>query len=121
MNFINQFDMKGLHRSGWTYVLDNLTSLQDINGIQCDFYLDRTFHWNRITLAKLKVIPYRNPWIGFIHHTTNEEYSDYNTISLFKNVLFQSSLKYCKGIIVLTEYLKNEIEMLIYKLNLKNI
>jgi len=121
MNFINQFDMKGLHRSGWTYVLDNLTFLQDINGIYCDFYVDRTFHWNRISLARLKHIPYKQKWIGFIHHTTNEEYSDYNTVNLFKNVLFIKSLKFCKGIILLTDYLKNEVESLMFKLNITNI
>lgn len=121
MNFINQFDMRGLHRSGWTYVLDNLTFLQDINGILCDFYVDRTFHWNQLTLSKLKYIPYRQPWIGFIHHTTNQDYSDYNTINLFKNTLFLQSLKYCKGLIVLTKYLKNEVDSLMFKTNIINV
>jgi hypothetical protein len=118
MYFINQFDMRGLHRSGWTYVLDNLTFLQDINGIYCDFYLDRTFHWNNLILSRLKHIPYKQNWIGFIHHTTNEEYSDYNTINLFKNVLFIKSLKYCKGLILLTEHLKNEVELLMVKMDI---
>ena len=121
MNFINQCDMRGLHRSGWTYVLDNLSSLQDINGIYCDFYVDRTFHWNRITMTKLKVIPYRTPWIGFIHHTANEDYSDYNTVNLFKNHLFQQSLQHCKGLILLTEHLKNDVASLIHKMQLPEI
>jgi hypothetical protein len=121
MNFINQFDMRGLHRSGWTYVLDNLSSLEDVNGIYCDFYVDRTFHWNNTTMSKLKVIPYKNPWIGFIHHTTNQEYSEFNTVALFKNPLFLQSLKYCKGLILLTEHLKNEIKKLFYILNIPAI
>jgi len=118
MHFINQFDMRGLHRSGWTYVLDNMTLIQDINGINCDFYVDRTFHWNNVILSRLRHIPYKQNWIGFIHHTTNEEYSDYNTVNLFKNPLFLKSLKYCKGLILLTEHLKNEVESLMFKLNL---
>jgi len=118
MNFISQYDMKGLHRSGWQYVLENIYFMQDINGIMCDFYLDRTFHWNSTTFTKLHVIPYRIPWIGFIHHTTDETYSDYNTVNLFKNKLFLDSLKYCVGLILLTEYLKNNVESLLYKLKI---
>ena len=109
MNYINQFDMRGLHRSGWCYILDNLHDKQNTNSILCDFYLDRTFHWNNNILKQLKVIPYTSPWIGFIHHTMDENYTDYNTTAMFKNKSFLDSLKCCKALIVLSNYLKEQI------------
>mgnify|MGYP003328835593 FL=1 len=118
MNYINQFDMQGLHRSGWCYVLDNLRDKQNTNSILCDFYVDRTFHWNNNILKHLKVIPYTSPWIGFIHHTMDENYTDYNTTNLFKNKLFTESLKHCKGLIVLSNYLREQIINYIAKLNI---
>ena len=118
MNYINQFDYDGLHRSGWSYVLHNLKYKQSINGIICDFYVDRTFHWNNNILKQLKIIPYTSPWIGFIHHTMDENYTDYNTSNLFKNKLFTESLKHCKGLIVLSNYLREQIINYIAKLNI---
>jgi polysaccharide pyruvyl transferase WcaK-like protein len=113
MTYLNQFDYDGLHRSGWSYVLNNLKEMNHANGILCDFYLDRTFHWNNIIFAQLKIIPYTNPWIGFIHHTTDIEYSDYNTVALFENKLFLLSLKYCKGLIVLSKDLAKKVKDLL--------
>lgn len=117
MTFINQSDYEGLHRAGWMYVINNIKNLNDTNGIICDFYVDRTFHWNNIIYSKLKVIPYLKPWIGFIHHTIDTEYSDYNTVNLFKNKLFIQSLKFCKGLIVMTNDLKISLERLIQRYN----
>lgn len=118
IRFINQSDYKGLHRSGWQYVVDELDKYQSSNSLLCDLYLDRTFHWNFREYSKLGIIPYKKNWIGFIHHTCNEDYTSYNTVNLFKNKLFIQSLKYCKGIFVLSEYLKFQIEKILYKMNL---
>ncbi len=115
MYYINQFEYEGLHRSGWSYVLHNLKHLQNKNGIICDFYVDRTFHWNNVIFSQLKIIPYTKPWIGFIHHTVDTEYSNYNTTSLFNNKFFIESLKMCKGLIVLSKDLYNKMEYLIEK------
>ncbi len=115
MYYINQFEYEGLHRSGWSYVLHNLKHLQHENSIICDFYVDRTFHWNNVIFSQLKIIPYTKPWIGFIHHTVNTEYSNYNTTSLFNNRFFIESLKMCKGLIVLSKDLYNKMEYLIEK------
>lgn len=121
MNYVNQFDYEGLHRSGWSYVLHNMKHKQNLNGIMCDFYVDRSFHWNNIKFGQLKVIPYIKPWIGFIHHTTDIEYSDYNTVTLFENKLFLQSLKYCKGLIVLSEDLNIKINDIMYKKKILNV
>jgi polysaccharide pyruvyl transferase WcaK-like protein len=113
MNYIDQYDMNGLHRSGWSYVVNYISDMHHPNGIICDFYLDRTFHWNHDTYANLSVIPYKTPWIGFIHHTVNKTYSDNNTYKLFRNNNFIKSLQFCKGLIVLTEHLKMGINEII--------
>ena len=118
IKFINQNDYKGLHRSGWQYVVDNLEIFHGTDGILCDLNIDRTFHWNYIEYSKLNIIPYTKNWIGFIHHTCNTDYSIYNTINLFKKKIFIKSLEYCKGLIVMSEYLGKQIEEIMKSLNI---
>lgn len=109
IKYINQNDLAGLHRSGWQYVVNALDYYQSSEDLICDLYLDRTFHWNSSEYAKLGIIPYKRYWIGFIHHTTDLEYSDYNTQELFKNKYFIESLQYCRGLFVLSDHLRLEI------------
>ncbi len=88
--------LSGLHRSGWPFVMSQLERLQKVDdGVWCDTYVDRTFHW-----AHSKLIPYNRPWIGFIHHTFDTTHSDYNNVNLLKNSDFLESLIKCKGIFV---------------------
>lgn len=95
--------LQGFHRSGWPFVLRNLMKLQDDDGIWCDTYVDRTFHW-----AKPEIIPYTRPWIGFVHHTFNTSFSDYNNVNLLKNEDFLRSLVHCKGIFVFSSIQANK-------------
>lgn len=110
MSFKNQNDDSGTHRSGWKYVYDSIYKYSSKNSdILLDMYIDETFHWYSDVYQFLEIIPYRKKWIGFIHHTFNTSFTDYNCVNLLKNKLFLESLKYCKCIIVLSEYLKNEL------------
>ena len=118
ISYINQHDSKGLHRSGWQYVVDNLYKFNGNNGLMCDLYVDRTFHWNMQEYTKLGLIPYKKPWFGFIHHTCNTEYSEYNTINLFNNKLFLKSLNICKGLVLLSNDLKTKVDKILNDLNL---
>jgi len=93
--------LKDYHRSGWNYVVQALFKLQSDNGILCDTYVDRTFHWLRPSC-----IPYTIPWIGFIHHTFDTSFSNYNNRELLKNKKFINSLIFCKGIFVLSKQQK---------------
>lgn len=55
---------------------------------------------------------FTKPWIGIIHNPTNvPEWFDYENSpnELLKNEFFQESLTYCKGIIVMSQYLKTEL------------
>ena len=111
-----QNDMKNVHRAGWQYVIngidDNLGTF-DPRATFCDLYLDRTFHWNYELNTKLGIIPYNKFWIGFIHHTTITQYTDYNVVEMFKKPLFVESLKYCRGLFVLSQYLQENVKKII--------
>jgi hypothetical protein len=55
------------------------------------------------------IIPYKSNWIGFIHHTLYQDESGYNCVELLKCKEFIESLKCCKGLIVLSNYLKEKL------------
>lgn len=110
LTFVDQLSyLSGLHRSGWPFVMDQLKQLQkkdgDDDGIWCDTYVDRTFHWAASTL-----VPYSRPWIGFIHHTFDTVHSDYNNVNLLKNTDFLESLVKCKGLFVFSSAQKTRWE-----------
>lgn len=106
------------HRSGWGYTLGGLYHLDmgmlDRNAdLYVDTYLDRTFHWGYDTLKSIGVIPYRSPWMGFIHHTFNTTHSIYNLEEMFANADFIESLKTCKGLIVLSNDLASKVRQVL--------
>ena len=115
ISYIDQVDHSGSHRSGWQYVYDNIKRFHNIESdLLMDLYIDRTFNWNLEINKILGIIPYKQKWTGFIHHTFDTTFSDYNCDVLLNCPEFVESLKYCKGLFVLSEYLK---EILIKRLN----
>jgi hypothetical protein len=111
IGYIDQNDQSGAHRSGWKYVYDNLIPFNNSKApLLLDLYIDRTFHWKRDIYKQIGIIPYRSPWMGFIHHTFNETFSKYNNNTLMDCPEFIESLTTCKGIIVLSHYLKRQFE-----------
>ena len=109
IEYIDQMDRSGAHRSGWRYVYDNITCFNNKdNPLHLDLYIDRTFHWNKEINKIINIIPYKNPWVGFIHHTFDTSFSDYNCHKLLKCNEFIESLSCCKGIFVLSEYLRSQ-------------
>lgn len=119
INYIDQIDYSGAHRSGWQYVYENIKYLHNENSsLYLDLYLDRTFHWNKEVNKQVNLIPYTFNWIGFIHHTFDTSFSDYNNHNLFANPDFITSLKYCKGIFVLSKTLKLQ---LVHEFNKRNL
>jgi len=103
----NQHEFKGLHRSGWQYVVEYMEMCQGKFGPICDVYLDRSFHWACNVLVEEGILPYTSPWFGFVHHCPNTQYTEYNLENMIKNKYFVQSLRTCKGIIFLSEYLKD--------------
>ena len=119
IKYIDQIDYSGCHRSGWQYVYNYLEMLHnDSNDLLVDLYLDRTFHWNYDINKILKIIPYTKSWFGFIHHTFDKTFSQYNCHNLLKCPEFIESLKVCKGLIVLSKYLKTQLELELKSLNI---
>ena len=111
IGYIDQNDRSGAHRSGWAHVFENIKHLNNTNApVLLDLYVDRTFHWKREIYKQIGVIPYRTPWIGFIHHTFDETFSEYNNKTLLDCPEFLESLPMCKGLIVLSKTLKYQFE-----------
>jgi len=122
INYIDQVDYSGVHRSGWQYVYNNIKHLQnDDSDILLDLYIDRTFHWNREFNKHEKIIPYKQNWVGFIHHTFDATFSNYNCHQLLQCEEFVESLTYCKGLIVLSVYLQKQLQNELQKINKGNI
>ena len=110
IEYIDQNDRSGVHRSGWKYVYDALRSYHDPcgNRLLLDLYVDRTFHWKRSIYREIDVLPYTQPWVGFVHHTFDTEFSPYNNCTLMQCPEFVQSLSYCKGLIVLSKTLQHQ-------------
>lgn len=110
IDYIDQEDRTGVHRSGWRFVYDHLKPYSDsCSNLLVDLYVDRTFHWKRNVFKYTGVIPYTRPWVGFIHHTFDTTFSQYNNKRLLENQEFRESLKYCKCLIVLSQTLQHQL------------
>jgi hypothetical protein len=109
LNYIDQIDYSGAHRFGWQYVYENIKYLNNDNSdILFDLYIDRTFHWNMEINEAIGLIPYQKKWVGVVHHTFDTTFSEYNCVNLINNPLFLKSLEHCKGLVVLSNYLKDQ-------------
>lgn len=103
---------KDVHRSGWGYVVNGLASFtRPYRGtIMFDSCIDKSFLWSKNELLDKGAIPYVDDWVGIIHHTFSEHCGPNNCNALFETREFIESLKVCKCIIVLSEYLKTIVE-----------
>jgi hypothetical protein len=117
IEYIN-INFQEIHRSGWQYVVNNMQGKLNYTApersytekIIIDTFVDKTFHWNHEFYKNKGIIPYKRTWVGIIHHTFSNYGNMYNCKELFKNQNFIESLQHCKGLIVLSEYLKTQIE-----------
>lgn len=109
---------KNTHRGGWYLAIEKIAELMSLNGVYCDMYVDRTFHWCNNYYYYLGCIPYTIPWCGFIHHTFNESYSKYNNVELFNNKYFLQSLTTCVALFTLSKHLTNKLEIKLKELNI---
>ncbi len=94
------------HRCGWNYALQSLQPLHNPNGILFDGFLESTFCWGS-NLPACRQVPYRQPWVGFLHNPQNMPkwflYHD-SPQSTFAKLEWQESLKHCVGLFCLSEY-----------------
>jgi polysaccharide pyruvyl transferase WcaK-like protein len=123
LDFVFQNDFSQYHRSGWGYVVGALMNIDAprimrSSDILLDTYVDRSFHWGFDILNSTGVLPYKQPWYGFIHHTFDTKHSEYNCYELFKNPIFIESLQFCKGLLALSNYLAIQLRETIKNLSL---
>ena len=107
LSYIYPHLLENIHRSGWSKTVQNTGSLHNPNGIIFDMFVDKTFHWCDQVNQDLELIPYDRPWVGIVHHTPNQEYTDFNTNNMILKDSFIKSLPNCIGIYTLSDWLKN--------------
>lgn len=104
----------GNHRSGWSFVIESLRSLHNDNGIFTDPFIEKKFSWGYdLGDFNNNPEPYEYPWIGFIHNPPkmpNWFQYEQSPQSIFTSVLWQKSIKHCKGIFCLSKYQKQWLE-----------
>jgi polysaccharide pyruvyl transferase WcaK-like protein len=107
MNLLWSSDMIGLHRSGWQYIVDSLW--KNFHSLDSDLifdnYIDRTFHWRHTIYKYTNVVPFTSKWCGFIHHTFESTFSNFNLNTLFENPDFLKSLPHCIGLFTFSKHL----------------
>lgn len=98
------------HRSGWDYVVHNLSDFNNPKGVFFDGFVENAFSWRKSQYLNEEIIPYTEPWIGFLHNPPNMPlwFSDNNSYpqTLIHDECFRESLTYCKGLYVLSDYYK---------------
>lgn len=98
------------HRSGWDYVVHNMSEFNNPKGVLFDGFIENAFSWRKNQYISDKIIPYKEPWIGFLHNPPNMPlwFSDNNSYpqTLLHDEYFKESLTYCKGLYVLSDYYK---------------
>lgn len=98
------------HRSGWSYCMSSLSKYHSRSGIFVNDFIEKDFGWNvdayRSFFAPL--LPYKMPWIGFLHNPPNcpDWFDSANSPQAILNrKVFQDSLITCKAIVCLSDYL----------------
>ena len=56
------------HRAGWGYAMNHIMKYHDPKGILLDDFIDITFGYKYKENVASKKIPYKKPWVGFLHH-----------------------------------------------------
>ena len=99
-------DTYGYHRFGWGYVKSKVVDLNNNNGVHLDLFMEKTFLWNND-------IVYDKPWYGIMHNPQDiPKYlrDIYNIKDIIELDTFKQSKKHCKGILVLSNHLKQNLE-----------
>ena len=101
----------GNHRAGWSFALNGLKKYQVAkDAIVFDSFVDKSFLWGPGFNQKC----HGKPWVGVIHNPPNipkrMRYRSQLPRQLLSINRFKISLKNCKGLYVLSTYLKDWLE-----------
>jgi hypothetical protein len=106
LNKIPQTRLDGSHRSGWKHVVNLLSELHKDGAPILDSFIDKTFGWHSEYLEALNIIPYRESWVGFLHHPAKAVFSKNDCKHLIQKQSFIDSLPQCKALFVMATDLK---------------
>jgi hypothetical protein len=96
------------HRSGWAYALEALEPLCTSRGILLDTFIEANFGWNLKKAEEEGVVPYREPWVGFVHNPPGiPEWHEYYSAPqvIFASSCWRESVPYCRGLLTLSEFM----------------
>lgn len=87
-----------------------MSALADIDesGILLDGFIEESHAWEADQNLQSGRIPYREPWIGFLHNPHNMPpwyHPDNAPQAVFSRQFTRESLQHCRGILVLSAYL----------------
>tara|TARA_B100001113_G_C21120000_1_gene626980 strand:+ start:2491 stop:3456 length:966 start_codon:yes stop_codon:yes gene_type:complete len=105
----------GHHYSGWSFCMSQLFSIHSDNGILFDDFVERAFCWQQneyYTGDDSYHIPYKRDWIGVIHNPPDVPswFDSYNSPqAILQRPSFVESLKKCRCLIALSDYLADWI------------
>lgn len=103
------------HRSGWGYCMSCLAPAHSRSGIYFDDFLEKTFGWDikNYYYEDENNVPYKKEWIGVIHNPPNvPDWFDLcnSPQAIIARDVFQESLKTCKALVSLSEYVAGFIK-----------
>ena len=102
------------HRSGWAYAIDSLGSLHNDQGVRFDGFIEKEFAWHyEENVRDKKVIPYRDPWVGFVHNPpfSPRWFLGSNSLDhIIERKEWLDSMESCKGLFCLSKEMKTYLE-----------
>jgi hypothetical protein len=112
----NSFNLSG-HRHGWKIVDNKLSKLFMNKKILFLSYADLEYIVKNFSCNKKE-------WVGIFHLTpvnTNKYFKEFDINLLKVNINFLHDIQYCRGIFVLSEFLKKEVKELLNMIGYPNI
>ncbi len=129
IRFTGRYD-RTHHRSGWRYAVESLYGLHHRDGVRFEGFLEDPFAWQhphsgirpgpellaalrhqtyetRLTSEERHLVPYREPWVGFLHnppHMPGWFHADEAPQTILAKPVWQESMRYCVGLFTLSEY-----------------
>lgn len=97
------------HQYGWGVALKTLSVLSNPKGVLFDAFIEKTFLWDLEKNRRTSKVPYREPWIGIIHHPPGippwPSLAHHRIQELDRIPEWKQSLQECIGLIALSSYL----------------
>jgi hypothetical protein len=129
LRFANRYE-RIHHRSGWRYAMEALYPLHHSEGVLFEGFLEEPFAWQHprpgirpfaellfglrsqflefcLSSEERRIVPYREPWVGFLHNPHNMPlnfHAEESPQTIFAKPIWQESLKTCIGLFALSEY-----------------